>query len=196
MFHCLVKLIYCLDWAHVLEKDDSKCDFPYASNLVEFIKQHFDDSFSVGVAAYPNLHPHSKNEEVEMTYLKLKVSKGADFIITQANFEYGSLELFAEKCRKYDIKVPILPGIFVIKSHQAFKNATEFCMFKVPEEVSKYVETNKDNQAKVHQYGIKLAIEIANKIYARKDLFSGVHIFSMNEMSDVQNVLLGVTKQL
>lgn len=101
-----------------------------------------------------------------------------------------------EKCRKYDIKVPVLPGIFVIKSHKAFENATEFCMFKVPQEVSEYVETTKDNQVEVHQYGIKLAVEMTNKIYARKDLFCGVHIFSMNDMSDVQNVLLGVAKQL
>jgi len=122
----------------------------------------------------------------------LQVSKGADFIITQANFEYESLELFAKKCRKYDIKAPVLPGIFVIKSHQALKNATEICMFKVPQEVSEYVETNKDNQVKVHQYGTKLAVEMTKKMYDRKDLFCGVHIFSMNDMSDVQNVLLGV----
>lgn len=65
--------IYFSDWSHVLEMDDTKCDFPYASDLVLFIKTHYRDDFSVGVAGYPDCHPHSRSLEEDLNYLKLKV---------------------------------------------------------------------------------------------------------------------------
>ncbi|KAH1019473.1 hypothetical protein HUJ04_009288 [Dendroctonus ponderosae] len=61
------------DWPHILETDDTKCDFPYASDLVLFIKTHYPDEFSVGVAGYPDCHPHSRSLKEELKYLKLKV---------------------------------------------------------------------------------------------------------------------------
>ncbi|ENN79701.1 hypothetical protein HUJ04_009290 [Dendroctonus ponderosae] len=116
---CKVRNLLALqgDWAHVLETDDTKCDFPYASDLVLFIKTHYPDDFSVGVAGYPDCHPHSRSLEEDLKYLKLKVSNGAGFIITQASFDYDCLEAFADNCKKHDINVPIVPGFLIIKSY-------------------------------------------------------------------------------
>lgn len=54
---------------HVVE------DFPHAIDLVAFIKKRYGDYFTVGVAAYPDTHPDSKNVDEDLKYLKQKVIK-------------------------------------------------------------------------------------------------------------------------
>ncbi|XP_066258771.1 methylenetetrahydrofolate reductase (NADPH) [Euwallacea similis] len=177
------------DWVHVLEQDDSKCDFPYASDLLRYIKSNFGEDFCVGVAAYPHTHPHCRTSANDMKYLKLKVSSGADFLMTQANFEYESLEGFANKCRQNGINVPILPGIFVIKSFKSLENVAKCCEFKVPQRVLNYVKEHQEDQKLVEKFGVELAAELIKKCLEKSELFAGAHIFSMNDMEEVHKVV-------
>ncbi|XP_066143508.1 5,10-methylenetetrahydrofolate reductase isoform X1 [Euwallacea fornicatus] len=177
------------DWMYVLEQDDSKCDFPYASDLVRFIKSNFGEDFCVGVAAYPCNHPHCRNSEDDMKYLKLKVSSGADFLITQADFEYESLEDFANKCRRNSINVPILTGIFVIKSFKSLENVAKCCEFKVSQRVLNYVKEHQEDRELVEKFGVELAAGLIKKCLDNSQLFAGAHIFSMNDMEEVQKVV-------
>ncbi|XP_030754945.1 uncharacterized protein LOC115881546 [Sitophilus oryzae] len=118
------------DWVHVLEKDDTKVDFPYASDLVSFIKENFGSEFCVGVTAYPDLHPHCEDLERDLDYLKKKISLGAEFILTQAVFDFDVLENYVKSCRRHGINVPIFVGVFIIKSYQSLKNMAKWCEFK------------------------------------------------------------------
>ncbi|XP_076269225.1 uncharacterized protein LOC143201907 isoform X1 [Rhynchophorus ferrugineus] len=176
------------DWAHTVEKEDSKCDFPYASDLVLFIKDNFADQFCVGVAAYPNLHMRCQSLEEDLKYLKQKIDNGAEFIITQAVFDYESLEKYALACREAGIEVPIFPGIFFIKSHKSLVNMAKWCEFKVPGEILSFVEANKDDAGLIRNYGLDLGNRLIRRILARGDLFAGVHIFSMNDVNFVELV--------
>lgn len=44
------------DDRYIKENDDSKCDFPYAIDLIKFIQKHFRNDFIIGVAGYPEKH--------------------------------------------------------------------------------------------------------------------------------------------
>lgn len=52
----------------------SKNDFPHAYNLVQFIKENFNDYFCIGVTGYPSGHPQSPNLDEDLLRLKQKVS--------------------------------------------------------------------------------------------------------------------------
>ena len=67
--------------------------------------------FSYGMACYPEKHIESPNMESELYYLKKKVEKGADYLVTQMFFDNKKYFEFVELCRKENINVPIIPGI-------------------------------------------------------------------------------------
>ncbi|XP_030765590.1 methylenetetrahydrofolate reductase-like [Sitophilus oryzae] len=177
------------DWVHVLEKDDTKVDFPYASDLVSFIKGNFGSEFCVGVTAYPDLHPHCEDLERDLDYLKKKISLGAEFILTQAVFDFDVLENYAKSCRRHGINVPIFVGVFIIKSYQSLKNMAKWCEFKVPQAVLEFLENNRDDPDAIERFGLDFGENLIRKILENKELFAGVHLYSMNDMEWMEKVL-------
>lgn len=49
-------------------------DFPYTCNFVEFIRENFENDFTIGVTGYPQKHPRSSDMTQELEYLKMKVN--------------------------------------------------------------------------------------------------------------------------
>lgn len=66
---------YLLDKHWMLDRDDGRneVDFPRAIDLVTFIKSYYGDYFAIGVAAYPDTHPQSKDVDEDIRFLKEKV---------------------------------------------------------------------------------------------------------------------------
>ena len=57
-----------------------------------------------------------EEEDKEILYLKQKVDAGADFILTNFFYDSDLFISYIEKCRKYGITCPIIPGMYVIVS--------------------------------------------------------------------------------
>lgn len=89
--------------------------FPYAADLVAFIKQHFPQ-MSVGVAGFAEGHPATPNRVKEIEYLKAKVDAGADFIVTQLFFDNRDFYDYCERCQLAGIQAPVIAGIMPIIS--------------------------------------------------------------------------------
>ena len=70
-----------------------------------------EESFSYGMACYPEKHEESPNMESEIYYTKMKVDNGADYLVTQMFFDNSKYFEFVERCREAGITVPIIPGI-------------------------------------------------------------------------------------
>ncbi|MCX7954950.1 MAG: methylenetetrahydrofolate reductase [Bacteroidales bacterium] len=68
-------------------------------------------NFCIGVAGYPEKHHEAPNIQTDITYLKLKVDKGAHFIITQMFFDNKYFYNFLKLTNEAGIKIPIIPGI-------------------------------------------------------------------------------------
>ncbi|QCI15746.1 methylenetetrahydrofolate reductase [Buchnera aphidicola] len=102
----------------------------YAIDLIILLKKIAD--FDISVAAYPELHPESKNIQVDIINLKKKIDAGANRAITQFFFNVESYLNFRENCIKNRINVEIIPGILPIYNFQQIKRFSKMTNVNIP----------------------------------------------------------------
>lgn len=130
--------------------------------------------------------------EIILTYIIIlfQVLSGANFIITQATYDYGHLETFAKSCKSHDISIPIIPGVFIISSYKSLISMSTFCNIPIPQDILTIVSRNKENGEAVREFGIFQAVEQIKKMLLKNgDLFHGVHIFTLNNLDLTEEVL-------
>ena len=167
--------------------------FEYASDLVEYIKVQYNDYFGIAVAGYPEGHLQATSKEEDLNYLKLKVDKGADFIITQLFYDTREFIEFHQKCRNIGITCPIIPGILPIQTFQSFERMTRLCGVKVPPELHEELSHVKHDDEKVKRLGITYAAKMSRELIEFG--VKGLHFYTMNLEKSVGTILeeLGIT---
>jgi len=164
-------------------EDKIKKDFKYAYELVKFIKSKND--FSIGVAGYPEGHLESPDLNKDIEYLKMKVDSGADFIVTQLFFDNGYFYDFMDRAVKYNINVPILPGIMPITNINQVIRFTQICGATVPDSlVQSMMDKSEEYMFNVGvEYCIKQCIDLKN------NGCKGLHFYTLNKSEATKMVL-------
>ncbi|NPB06851.1 MAG: methylenetetrahydrofolate reductase [NAD(P)H] [Aquificae bacterium] len=149
----------------------------YAKELVELVRKHFGDYFSVGVAAYPEGHPESPNLEWEVKYFKEKVEAGADFAITQMFFVNDYYYRFVELCRKAGLEVPVIPGIMPITNFKQISKFAALCGATIPQSLVERLERAKSPE-EVKKIGVEFAVEQCLDLLEHG--VPGLHFYTLN----------------
>jgi methylenetetrahydrofolate reductase (NADPH) len=170
----------------------------YASDLLEqivamnhgkFLDEDLENAsptnFCIGVAGYPEKHFAAPNLSVDLKYLKQKVDKGAEYIVTQMFFDNQKYFRFVEKCREMDIHVPIIPGIKPITTRSQTSVLPTVFHIDLPEELSDAVEACKDNAA-VKQVGIEWAVKQSRELM--KFGVPSLHFYSMGKSDPIYKI--------
>lgn len=154
-----------------------KGDFPYAADLVSFIKKNFSD-IGVGVAGFPEGHPEMPNRLKEMEYLKKKVDAGADYICTQLFFDNRDFYDYRERCELAGIKIPILAGIMPITSRKSMERMAELALgSRYPARLLKALLRAEDDEL-FEKVGIHWATEQVRDLIDNN--VRGVHFYTLN----------------
>ncbi|CAJ1400152.1 unnamed protein product [Effrenium voratum] len=95
------------------------------------------------------------NFHKEMVYLKEKVDAGAEFVITQMFLDPEVFLDFQKECLKYDIKVPIVPGIMCLNTYGGLVRMTELCKTRVPAGLMERAEKANTSDEAFKQFGIQ-----------------------------------------
>lgn len=150
--------------------------FRHASELVEELKRHGD--FSIAVAGFPEMHPDSKNRDEDLGFLKEKIDKGADVVITQLFFRNEDYWAFVRDLRALGVTVPIVPGVMPILSLEQVRRFCATCGARLPQQIEEHLEKIVDDEIETEAYCAEVA---ARQIGELLDGGApGVHIYCLN----------------
>jgi methylenetetrahydrofolate reductase (NADPH) len=122
-------------------------------------------SFCIGVAGYPEKHFESENSEQDLKYLKEKVDRGAEYIVTQLFFDNSKFFDFVKKCREIGITVPIVPGIKPISTLNHIEILPKIFHTELPESLLIELKKCKSNQD-VREVGTEWGIQQCKELIA------------------------------
>ena len=110
-----IENLLCLGGDLPEDGSDLATDFSYASELIHLAQEIGD--FSVGVAAFPELHPRSTDRDSDRHHLAAKLRE-ADFGITQ--FFFGADDYFrmVDELAALGVDTPVLPGIMSLRQRR------------------------------------------------------------------------------
>jgi methylenetetrahydrofolate reductase (NADPH) len=101
-----------------------------AAALVRGLKELGD--FEISVSSYPEKHPESESNAVDIEMLKLKADNGATRALTQFFFDNDIFERYMERVTKAGIKIPVVPGIMPIQNLTQLKRFAGRCGTSIP----------------------------------------------------------------
>lgn len=159
--------------------------FGYASELVGFIRQHYD--FCLAGACYPEKHPEAASPESDLTHLKHKVDAGLDFLITQLFFDNDDYFAFVERARAQGIDVPIVAGIMPITNLNQVVRFTNLCGSSIPGALLSKLEAAQHDADAVRAIGVEHASEQCRGLL--EGGAPGIHFYTLNRSTATLEVL-------
>ena len=157
----------------------------YSTELIELLGEHFD--FSVGAAAFPEVHPQAESPEADLGFLKEKQDAGAGFFITQLFFDNEFYFDFVARARDAEITVPIVPGIMPVTSVRNIKRITELCKSELPEAFEHELVRREEDGDAVQDLGVAYATLQCVDLLARGA--PGIHFYTLNRSPATRAIL-------
>lgn len=169
-----------------------KDNFRYSSELCAFIREHFGDLFSIGVAGFPEGHILCPDRGKDARYLKKKIDAGADFVITQLFFDNQDYFDYVERLRKLGVTNRVIPGILPITNYQSLVKFCALCGAAVTEEIHKtFAPVQNDPQATL-KAGIDFAVRQCRQLLDGGA--PGLHFYCLNKTIPTDQILKEVRR--
>jgi methylenetetrahydrofolate reductase (NADPH) len=160
--------------------------FAYSWQLVDLIRSK--GGFSIGTAGFPEGHIACKEGKyVDWGYLKEKVDRGADFVITQLFFDNADFHEFRDHLAKLGVNVPIVPGILPILSAAQIKRFTALCGARLPEGLVHELDKFGEDEASATAYGIDFATRQCEELLRQG--VPGLHLYTLNKVHSTSRIM-------
>jgi methylenetetrahydrofolate reductase (NADPH) len=153
-------------------------DFHYANELVEFVKSQYNNHFHIEVAAYPEVHPESKNRQTDLQHFADKVKAGADGAITQYFYDAEAYFKFVDEIEKLGVSIPIIPGIMPITNYTQLVRFSNMCGAKIPNWILKKLELYQDDLNSLSTFGLEVVTNLCQTL--KEQGVNNFHFYSMN----------------
>jgi methylenetetrahydrofolate reductase (NADPH) len=164
--------------------------FAHATDLIEFLAARWP--VCVGGACYPENHVESTGVDEDLRFTRLKVDKGAQFLVTQLFFDNRHYFDFVARARAAGVKVPIVPGIMPITNVAQVQRFTQMCGARIPDELRARLERVQDDPALVMATGIEHAIKQCRKLL--EGGAPGLHFYTLNKSHATRSILAAVRR--
>lgn len=170
----------------------------YASELIEqvanmnqgrYLDEEQEDTwatnFCIGTAGYPEKHFEAPNLGADLRYLKQKMDRGAEYIVTQMFFDNEQFFNFEKKCRAAGITAPIIPGLKPLTAKSQLTMLPRSFYLNIPEELAEAVHQCRDNDD-ARRIGIEWCINQSRELMAHG--VPVLHYYSMGKSESIRRV--------
>ncbi|OUJ76045.1 methylenetetrahydrofolate reductase [NAD(P)H] [Hymenobacter crusticola] len=158
-------------------------------NKGEYLNQEQDETaatnFCIGTAGYPEKHFESPNSGADIRYLKHKVDRGADYIVTQMFFDNEQFFNFEKRCRDAGIMVPIIPGLKPLTTKSQLTMLPRSFYLNIPEALAEAVHHASNNEA-ARQIGIEWCINQSKELMAHG--VPSLHYYTMSKSESIRRI--------
>ena len=147
----------------------------HATDLVGLIRTLGD--FTIGVAAFPDVHPASPDLDHDVEVLVRKADAGASFAVSQMVFDADSyLRLRDRVAQRRDL--PITPGLMPVTNLRQITRMSQLMGTPLPSAVVDRLEAVSADPDAVRAVGVQIATELAQRMLAEGA--PGLHFITMN----------------
>ena len=153
-----------------------KKDFLHASDLIAYMKERGEFSFSG--ACYPEGHSEAGSLEEDIEHLKRKVDAGASHLISQLFFDNETFYKFLDRAVKHGINVPIEAGIMPCVNAKQIQRMVTMCGASLPPKFTRLIARFGDNPEAMRDAGIAYAADQIIDLAANG--VDGIHLYTMN----------------
>ena len=156
-------------------------DFVYATELIELV--HDVGDFSVGVAAFPEVHPRSPDRASDRRHLadKLKV---ADFAIAQFGQEPEHFLRLRDELDALGVDKPIIPGVMPFTSVAGLRRMAGMNGSHIPDELQRLLDEVDGDAAATRQLGVTQAAQQIEVL--RAEGVAGLHLYPLNQPDSIR----------
>ena len=159
--------------------------FQHGSDLLTHVKSNY--GFGVAGACYPEGHPESVDLDTDLKYVKMKVDKGADFLVTQLFYDNRHYFDFVERARAVGVEVPILPGILPVLNSAQVRRFTGLSGCEIPADLDKLLDKYADSDSSARDMGVEYATAQVRELWDAG--VPGVHLYVLNRSYSVSRIL-------
>ena len=163
-------------------------EFTYASNLVDFLREHTD--FEIWGACYPEKHFESFSKESDLMHMKEKQDRGVTQFITQLFFDNDFFYEFREKAARKGITAPIHAGIMPITSAGQIGRSITLSGSSVPKALSDIIASYGDSPEDMYRAGIDYAVRQCRDLL--QNGVAGIHIYTMNKPDVAKQIVRNI----
>jgi methylenetetrahydrofolate reductase (NADPH) len=158
-------------------------DFVYADELIALIREIGD--FSVGVAAFPEVHPRSSTREEDRKFLAAKLEL-ADFGMTQFFWEPQHYADLVSELGELGNTTPLIPGVMPFVSVAGTRRMSTMNGTAIPDELSRRMAEVEDDPEATRALGVDVAVELSAALLEQG--VPGLHLYTMNRAASVREV--------
>lgn len=159
--------------------------FSYATELIDHIRANFN--FGLAAACYPEGHTESPDLDLDISYAREKVDRGADFLISQLFYDNRYFFEFMERAQRAGIDVPIIPGVLPILNTAQIRRFTSLCGATIPPELDSKLEQYAEDDNAVRELGVEYASRQVDELW--ENGVPGIHFYVLNRSYSVSRIL-------
>jgi methylenetetrahydrofolate reductase (NADPH) len=155
-----------------------------ATELVTLLRGLGD--FAIGVAAFPEGHPESRDLQHDARVLLAKAEAGAQFAITQFFFRAEDYFALVDRVRALGATLPIVPGVMPVTNLSQIRRFAQLSGTAFPADLAARLEAVGDDPEAVRRVGVEAATELSRELLAGGA--PGLHFYTLNRSTATREV--------